>query len=61
MPTLSAKNHIDVLASGTVKTFPKTAQKMLDPIPLTPFGADGYVAPDHTDAPESAPDAAKIP
>lgn len=41
MPTLSAKNHIDVLASGAVKTFPKTAQKMLDPIPLTPLGADG--------------------
>ena len=41
MPTLSAKNHIDVLASGAVKTFPKTAQKMLDPIPLTPLGPDG--------------------
>ena len=46
MPTLSAKNHIDVLASGTVKTFPKTAQKMLDPIPLTPFGADGKLTDD---------------
>lgn len=41
LPTLSAKNHIDVLASGAVKTFPKTAQKMLDPIPLTAFGPDG--------------------
>lgn len=46
MPTLSAKNHIDVLASGAVKTFPKTAQKMLDPIPLTPFGADGKLTDD---------------
>ncbi len=27
----------------------------------TTIGADGYVAPDHTDAPESAPDAAKVP
>ncbi|HEV2575377.1 MAG TPA: DUF6282 family protein [Beijerinckiaceae bacterium] len=41
MPTLSAKNHIDVLAAGTVKTFPTTAKKMLEPIPLTVFGADG--------------------
>jgi len=41
MPTLSAKNHIDVLAAGTVKTFPKTAKKMLDPVPLTPVGPDG--------------------
>lgn len=46
MPTLSAKNHIDVLASGAVKTFPKTAQKMLDPIPLTPLGADGKLTDD---------------
>lgn len=46
MPTLSARNHIDVLASGAVKTFPKTAQKMLDPIPLTPFGADGKLTDD---------------
>ena len=41
MPTLSAKNHLEVLASGQVKTFPKTAQKMLDAIPLTPFDANG--------------------
>ncbi|MCV9937077.1 DUF6282 family protein [Boseaceae bacterium BT-24-1] len=46
MPTLSAKNHIDVLASGAVKTFPKTAQKMLDPIPLTPLSADGKLTDD---------------
>jgi hypothetical protein len=41
LPTLSAKNHIDVLASGAVKTFPKTEKRMLDPVPLTPFGPDG--------------------
>lgn len=46
MPTLSAKNHIEVLAAGTVKTFPKTAKKMLDPIPLTPLGADGRLTDD---------------
>jgi hypothetical protein len=46
MPTLSAKNHIEVLAAGTVKTFPKTAKKMLDPIPLTPLGADGRLIDD---------------
>jgi hypothetical protein len=43
MPTLSARNHIEVLAAGTVKTFPKTARKMLDPVPLTPVGADGQL------------------
>lgn len=41
MPTLSAKNHIDAQASGQAKTFPKTAQKMLDPVPLTVFDANG--------------------
>jgi hypothetical protein len=41
MPTLSAQNHLDVQASGKAKTFPKTAQKMLDPIPLSALGPDG--------------------
>lgn len=43
MPTLSAANHIAVQASGQAKTFPKTAQKMLDPIPLTALDANGRV------------------
>jgi hypothetical protein len=41
MPTLSAANHIDVLASGKAKTFPKTSQKMLDPTPLSALDANG--------------------
>jgi hypothetical protein len=41
MPTLSAANHIDVLASGNAKTFPKTSQKMLDPTPLSALDANG--------------------
>ena len=40
MPTLSAANHIDQ-ASGQGMTFPKTAKKMLDPIPLRATGPDG--------------------
>lgn len=40
MPTLSAANHIDQ-ASGQAKSFPKTAQKMLDPIPLRCTDDDG--------------------
>lgn len=40
MPTLSAANHIEQ-ASGQAKTFPKTAQKMLDPIPLRCTDDDG--------------------
>lgn len=41
MPTLSAKNHLDVLASGATKTFPKTTGKMLDATPLTALDGDG--------------------
>ena len=41
MPTLSAANHITQQASGQAKSFPKTSQKMLDPIPLTALDADG--------------------
>lgn len=40
MPTLSAANHIDQ-ASGQGKSFPKTAKKMLDPIPLRASDANG--------------------
>ena len=43
MPTLSAENHIRQ-ASGQAKTFPKTAQKMLDPIPLSALDANGQVS-----------------
>ena len=45
LPTLSAKNHIDQ-AEGAAKSFPKTAQKMLDPIPLTALDANGNVSDD---------------
>lgn len=40
MPTLSAANHI-AQAQGQGKSFPKTAQKMLDPIPLRATDANG--------------------
>jgi hypothetical protein len=40
MPTLAAKNHIDQ-TTGAAKDFPKTAEKMLDPIPLTCLDANG--------------------
>lgn len=43
MPTLSAENHIQQ-ASGQAKTFPKTSQKMLDPIPLSALDANGKVS-----------------
>lgn len=43
MPTLSAENHI-AQASGQAKTFPKTAQKMLDPIPLSALDASGKLS-----------------
>ncbi|MCF8476111.1 MAG: hypothetical protein K9G60_03715 [Pseudolabrys sp.] len=43
MPTLSAENHIQQ-ASGQAKTFPKTSQKMLDPIPLSALDANGNVS-----------------
>lgn len=46
MPTLSAANHINVQASGQAKTFPKTSQKMLDPIPLTALDANGVLTDD---------------
>ncbi|MDI3468425.1 MAG: hypothetical protein OJF62_000488 [Pseudolabrys sp.] len=43
MPTLSAENHI-AQASGQAKSFPKTSQKMLDPIPLSALDANGEVS-----------------
>ena len=46
MPTLSAANHINVQNSGGAKNFPKTAQKMLDPEPLTPLDANGKLTDD---------------
>ena len=39
MPTFSAKNHIEQY-SGQASSFPKTAQKMLDPLPLTVLDAN---------------------
>lgn len=45
MPTLSAANHIKK-AETEGKSFPKTAQKMLDPIPLSALGADGNLTDD---------------
>jgi len=46
MPTLSAANHINVQASGQAKTFPKTSQKMLDPMPLSALDANGKLTDD---------------
>ena len=45
MPTLSAANHIKAMASGN-STFPKTSQKMLDPIPLSALDANGKLTDD---------------
>lgn len=45
MPTLSAENHI-LQAQGQGKTFPKTAHKMLDPIPLRATDANGELLDD---------------
>jgi hypothetical protein len=43
LPTLSAANHLAAL-SGEAKTFPKTAKKMLDPIPLSAMDANGRLS-----------------
>ena len=45
MPTLSAANHIKAMASGN-STFPKTSQKMLDPIALSALDANGKLTDD---------------
>ncbi|WP_209443394.1 DUF6282 family protein [Falsiroseomonas frigidaquae] len=43
LPTLSAANHIDQML-GHASTFPKTARKMLDAIPLRATDANGQVS-----------------
>jgi hypothetical protein len=45
MPTLSAANHI-TQTEGQAKNFPKTAKRMLPPIPLTALDANGEVSDD---------------
>ncbi len=45
MPTLAAANHIRK-GLTEAKSFPKTAQKMLDPTPLTALDANGKVIDD---------------
>jgi Family of unknown function (DUF6282) len=45
MPTLSAAQHIKAMAAGN-STFPKTAKKMLDPIPLSALDANGKLTDD---------------
>lgn len=45
LPTLSAANHLDQV-NGAAKNFPKTAKKMLEPIPLTALDANGDVSDD---------------
>lgn len=45
MPTLAAANHIRK-GLTEAKSFPKTAQKMLDPTPLTALNAKGEVSDD---------------
>jgi len=45
LPTLSADNHIKQI-TGQAKTFPKTSQKMLDPIPLSALDANGKLTDD---------------
>ena len=43
LPTLSAANHI-AQTEGAAKSFPKTAKKMIDPIPLSALDANGRVS-----------------
>lgn len=43
MPTLNAKNHLDQ-AEGAAKNFPKTAKKMLKPIPLSALDDSGKLS-----------------
>ncbi|MEA2949012.1 MAG: hypothetical protein QOI40_4342 [Alphaproteobacteria bacterium] len=45
LPTLSAANHIEKLATEG-KSFPKTAKRMLDPIPLSALNANGKLSDD---------------
>ncbi len=41
LPTVSAANHIAHVESGRTKTFPKTAQRMLDAVPLSALDERG--------------------
>jgi hypothetical protein len=43
MPTVSAANHIAHVETGKTKTFPKTAQRMLDQIPMSAVDAGGQL------------------
>lgn len=45
LPTLSAANHI-AQTQEQAKNFPKTAKRMLDPIPLTALDANGRITDD---------------
>jgi hypothetical protein len=45
MPTLSAANHLAAL-QGDAKSFPKTAKRMLDPIPLSALDSSGKLSDD---------------
>lgn len=45
LPTLSAANHL-TQSEGAGKIFPKTAKKMLDPIPLSALDANGNLTDD---------------
>lgn len=45
LPTLSAANHL-AQTQGQAKNFPKTAKRMLDPIPLTALDANGRITDD---------------
>jgi hypothetical protein len=45
MPTLSAKNHIDVHSKGHKTSFPDTKEKPLEEIPLTILDQKGNIIP----------------
>ncbi|SKA38055.1 DUF6282 family protein [Consotaella salsifontis] len=45
LPTLSAANHVAQTESGA-KNFPKTAKRMLEPIPLSALDANGAITDD---------------
>jgi Family of unknown function (DUF6282) len=45
LPTLSAANHIEKVSTEG-KNFPKTAKRMLDPIPLSALDANGKLSDD---------------
>jgi len=45
LPTLSAANHIEQ-TQGQAKNFPKTAKRMIDPIPLSALDSNGRITDD---------------